>query len=258
MQKITGFLQQLGLDDKEIKVYFSLLKLGLSTANEISRDSGITRTYIYDITEDLKNKGFLSIIEEENGIRAYQAINETGLMALAAQKKEEMKILQKKISEASSDFEIIKKYSKQKTKVQFFQGKSGILNIYEEIKNDLKKTTEQTEIITIFSPERLEKTFPGWFDNKKYIKTSKFVTKRDILHESKIFNKHLKQRNKDTDKYSYKIWSKEKEEFPADTLCWGNKIAFIELSDYPSGVIMENTAVVKTFQMWFEQMWDNL
>jgi hypothetical protein len=30
------------------------------------------------------------------------------------------------------------------------------------------------------------------------------------------------------------------------------------MKDYPSGVIIENAAIVETFIMWFEQMWGSL
>ena len=72
---------------------------------------------------------------------------------------------------------------------------------------------------------------------------SKFVNKVKAADQKNLF---------------YKIWPKEKNEFPTDTLCWLNKIAYLDMKGYPSGIIIENAAMVETFTMWFRQMWDSL
>lgn len=255
--KITALLAQLGLNDKEVGAYVSLLKMGRATASEIAQESGITRTHVYTIAEDLRKRGFLSMLNQK-GVRSYEALNHAELLALVKRKSEELETLGKKIGEAVSDFESLKQHGKQATKVQFFSGREGVLNIYKYINGDLKKIKEPFEIVTIFSPERLEKTFSGFFEQKKYI-DAPLMTKRDIINESEVFFKHLEQRQKEgLGQYFYKIWPREKSEFPADTLCWQNKIAFIELSEYPTGTIIENEAVAKTFKMWFEKMWQGL
>jgi hypothetical protein len=56
----------------------------------------------------------------------------------------------------------------------------------------------------------------------------------------------------------YKLWPKEKGLFPTDNIAWKNKIAYIDLVGYPSGIIIENEAVVKSYTMWFNQMWEGL
>ena len=47
------FLKELGFSGNESKVYLSLLKKGLSTASEISSNTSIHRTNIYDCLEVL-------------------------------------------------------------------------------------------------------------------------------------------------------------------------------------------------------------
>ena len=254
---IANLLSKLGLNVKEVNVYMSLLKLGGATVSQIANDSGIVRTYVYDIAEDLKKKGLAGMIERR-GIRTYKGLNHAELVAFVKRKSEEWETLGKEISEAVSDFDSAREHARQSTTVEFFSGAEGVLNIYDRIKSDLKKLQKPFEIITIFSPEKLEAVFPGWFEQKKYIDTSPLMTKRDIVHESEVFQKHLKQREQGLGKYFYKIWPKEKGEFPIDTLCWENKTAFIELTSYPTGTIIENEALAKTFRMWFENIWENL
>lgn len=257
MPKISEILAQLGLNEKEQKVFLVLVKRGALPVGKIAMDTNITRTHIYDIAEELKEKGFVSAMEKR-GVRTYEALDHAGLLALTTRKQSEFMTLEKDIAEAASDFEALRVGARQKTKVRFFEGKEGVLNIYDEITNDLRAEKETVELLTVYSPEQLEKTFPGWFAQKKFIKISPYTMKRDIVHASQLFEAHAKQRQEGVGGYSYKVWPKAQGEFPADTLCWQNKIAFVELSEYPSGVVIENEAIIKTFRMWFEKMWEGL
>ncbi len=255
--KIANFLSELGLGEKEAKIYLTLLKNGRATVSQIARDSGVTRTHVYDIAEGMAKAGLLNMIEEHK-VRHFEALSHANLVAFIERKREQLARLEKNVMESVTEFEEIKQDTKPPANVQFFSGPDGVLQIYEQINSELKKLNKPFEIVTIFSPEKLESAFPGFFEQKKYIDVPPLMTKRDIVNESETFIKHLSQRAKSASKYYYKVWPKEMGNFPADTLCWENKIAFIEPSSYPTGTIIENEAIAKTFKMWFEKMWNNL
>jgi len=256
-QKITHFLKELGLNEKEIAVYLSLLTLGRSHVSDIAEEAKITRTHVYTIAEELRARGFLSALEE-NGTRTYEALNHEGLVAFIARQRDGLTQLEQKVAASVSDFEALRRGHKPPSTVQFYQGKKEVLQIHETIRRDLKKLDAPFEIITIYSPEKLETTYPGWFENKKYIDVPPLMTKRDIVTDSEIFRRHTQQRTQSKSKYLYKVWPKRWGEFPADTLCWQDSIAFIELADYPTGTIIKNAAVANTFKLWFEQLWCSL
>ena len=52
-------LEKLNLADKEAKVYLALLELGEANIQRISNKSKIKRTTVYDVIEDLKEKGLV-------------------------------------------------------------------------------------------------------------------------------------------------------------------------------------------------------
>ena len=66
------FLMELGFTKNESKVYFSLLKRGSITAGQISSDTSIHRTNVYDCLERLIEKGLVNYIHKE-GKKFYQA-----------------------------------------------------------------------------------------------------------------------------------------------------------------------------------------
>ena len=71
--KIATILQEYGLDDKEIKVYISLVEKGELNAYTLAKITGIHRSTTYAILERLLVKGFISEIQKD-GKTFYSAI----------------------------------------------------------------------------------------------------------------------------------------------------------------------------------------
>ncbi|MSU75315.1 MAG: hypothetical protein EXS55_02270 [Candidatus Magasanikbacteria bacterium] len=249
---LKQLLLKLNLNEKEALIFLSLVKLGSATASALGRDSGVTRTHIYDLVQSLVQKGLVSEVEER-GVKTYQAVDHAGLLAFVSREQNELKQIEKKIVEAASDFKSLQLGAEQKTKVRFFDGVEGVKNIYEEIRKDFEKQPERFELLTIFSPQNVETIMPGFqffsFPN---------ATVRDIVSADAHLAEYEKQMKLAGNDVSYKVWPKEKGAFPTDNIAWKNKIAYIDLVGYPSGIIIENESIVKTFTMWFNQLWESL
>ena len=56
--------EKFGLNDKEISLYLFVLANSDSGAREIEKNTGIGRTYVYDLSQKLIEKGFLTQIEK--------------------------------------------------------------------------------------------------------------------------------------------------------------------------------------------------
>ena len=84
------------------------------------------------------------------------------------------------------------------------------------------------------------------------------MKKRDILFDCEASQRYITQYSKGPTQYHFKLWPKEKGEFAVDTLIWLNKVAFTDVNDLPSGIIIENASLAITVRMWFEQMWEGL
>ncbi|PIQ78499.1 hypothetical protein COV82_00920 [Candidatus Peregrinibacteria bacterium CG11_big_fil_rev_8_21_14_0_20_46_8] len=250
-------LQDLGLADKEIKILLSLMRLGSASVTQIALESGITRTHVYDIAEQLKEKGLVSEIGEQ-GVRRYEAVDYYGLLAYLSRKQKKLQLLEKHFNRAAPIFQALRPSKRSTTSIRFFEGVEGVHAIYNTIRNDLKTSKEAQELLTIFSLERIESSIPRWLNNEEYIQVPAHVKKRDILYDSKRVQSYVQCMQRGSGEHEYKIWPKQKGEFAIDTLCWGHKLSYIDLTANPSGVIIENDAVVDTFRMWFEEMWGHL
>ena len=72
--KMDEILRELGLDDREIRIYKNLVAKKKLTAYEMAKITGINRSTAYDCLDRLVRKGFVSSIVI-NGKKFYQVKN---------------------------------------------------------------------------------------------------------------------------------------------------------------------------------------
>ncbi len=255
---LKTLLSRLNLQEKEIAVFLAIYKMGPAAVKTIAKETDITRTHIYDLTESLLEKGLITEFEK-SGVKHYEALGHSGLIAYINQKKRQWEKTEKEFEKAASAFENLKMGTSQKTKVRFYEGVDGMIRVYEEIRKDLMNAEKcNRKVITIWPTEELEKTYPGFLENNVYLNMLGLF-KRDIMTESKMTERIIKAYKNGPTKHQYKIWKKSKGTFPTDTLCWSNKVAYTNMEGgYPSGIIIESKAVADTFRIYFEEMWNNL
>lgn len=252
MANLKELLLQLKLSSKEVAVFLSLVKLGKTTAAAVARDSGITRTHIYDLVQGLIEKGLVSELEEKK-IKVYEAAEYNGLLAFVSRQQKELQSAEKQLVQLASEFNALQVGAKQKTRVRFFDGVEGVKNIYEEIRRDFNKQTERFELLTIFSPENLERVMPGF----QYF-TFPNALGRDIVAADTLLPEYERQMRVAGHGVEYKIWPPDKGLFPTDNIAWNHKLSYIDLIGYPSGIIIENASIFQSFTLWFNRLWESL
>ncbi len=82
-------LQEIGLTSSEIRVYLSLLDLGDSTRSAIVKKSGISGSKVYDILDKLRQKGLISIYDQ-NRVRHFKPITPQQILNYIGRKREEI------------------------------------------------------------------------------------------------------------------------------------------------------------------------
>src|SRR4030042_5728303 len=64
---IKDDLQEIGLTEKEAKIYLAAWELGETTIQRIAKKSGVKRATIYRIAEELKKKGLVVSYKKRSG-----------------------------------------------------------------------------------------------------------------------------------------------------------------------------------------------
>lgn len=123
--KLHRFLSLLGFSPEEITLYLTLAQKGTLTTLELSRASGISRTQVYRIVENLKTKGVVEELIDEHRHLA-KAVEVTELLRLVKERAHQsqqledlfpqvQQLLQGQIGENQAD-----------TKIVFYRGKQGL------------------------------------------------------------------------------------------------------------------------------------
>lgn len=89
-EKLKEKLKEIGMSEKEAKVYIILLKMGSSTASKISKKSNLNRVTTYSLLESLKNKGFVSY-SIKSGVKYFESADPKTLLSSLKEKKENLK-----------------------------------------------------------------------------------------------------------------------------------------------------------------------
>ena len=83
-------LQQFGLSEKEARVYMALLEIGEASIGLITKKSGVKRTTVYDVIEELKVSSLVGMIKKEKKT-LYFAEDPRSLEGKLEERKESLK-----------------------------------------------------------------------------------------------------------------------------------------------------------------------
>jgi len=117
-------LNQIGLEEKEARVYLAALELGPATIQDITRKSGINRTTVYQMLKSLKLQSLIS--ETTSGKRK---------LVLAAEPtnlKQDIKFKEQLLNSILPDLVSLSNINPIKPKIRFYEGQEGHKEIYRE------------------------------------------------------------------------------------------------------------------------------
>jgi HTH-type transcriptional regulator, sugar sensing transcriptional regulator len=232
--KSSRLLQDFGFDEKTEKVYRSLLALADAPASSVAKDSGVKRTSVYHILENLIRDGFVSSYINR-GTKRYFAENPEKIKTFYQQR---MIIAERIIPELLKDIN----QSRGKVKIRTFEGAEGMRSIsYETL------AVKEKIIMTIGSSQTLLKYSGG-----KYA----YGARR---RQKKIFMRSLRFSEDKTDislerMQQIKILPKDLK-FPGYVHIFDNKIGIVLFEGNGYGFIVESEKFSQIIKSIFEILW---
>lgn len=124
-------LQNIGLSEKEAKVYLAALDIGRATADQLAKQAKIVRSTTYVQIESLMKKGLMSTYQEDK--KTYFAPESPEyLKRIFELKKQEFEVRESELANFLP--ELLSKFegAGDRPMVRFFNGKEGILNLRDE------------------------------------------------------------------------------------------------------------------------------
>lgn len=232
-------LTNLGLSPKEARIYLASLETGVASAQTIAKKAQIKRTTAYAVLETLAEKGFVLKTQKE-GVIKFIAENPKNIA-------EKFKAFQKSWENNLPELEAIYNKKQVKPKVLFFEGKEGILKVYEDT------LQEKPKEIMMFTTSEIFKTFDEF--------PFEYVTKRkkQNIHALRIgpkdamYSQHAKL---DVEELSETKLLKNFD-IPIEINIYNNKVAFMSYAD-KIGLIIESEGIAKSMKKIYELLWNRL
>jgi HTH-type transcriptional regulator, sugar sensing transcriptional regulator len=233
-------LENLGLSEKESRVYMALLQMGSGSVPAISVKAGTKRPTTYLILEELRMKGLVTLLPKKT--KAIYIAQSPRILWQELKDKEEI------ASEKMPELMAIFNAQKEKPKVTYYQGEENVAGLWDEI-------FKEKEIIFYGSIGQIT---PGIHKQvAKYLDVVKKekLNVREILHFDKQSIDFAK--NNATENHQFKI-APQNYSLPADNVIFGNKVAIINYKESPVAVVIENGQVALTYRSMFEMAWNSI
>ena len=228
-------LIELGLGKSEADIYLALIKFGKSTTTTLTKETGIHRTYIYDILEKLKEKGLISQIKEE-GKQYFISTDPSRLKDYLNEKLDIVKNLLPELNE-------LKKGNSEETTVEVFKGKEGI----KLILNDMVKEGKDYLGVGVIHYFENEDYLPKIFTDQWIVKMSEKNVKEKMILEEGTYISPIK-------KSEFRYLPKEYL-FSSSFLVYGNKVAIFVWGKALVQILITNNDIAKSYETQFNALW---
>ena len=236
LQKI---LENIGLTQKESKIYLASIEIGLKPAARIAKKAGINRVTTYDTLEKLMQKGFITK-HKRKGTFHFSAVDPE---IVALDFRSRARDLRKSIP----DFKRIRGETPH-PQVQYFEGLEGIKKIY------LDTLSAKSEILNYADSKGIRELWPEYDDE--------YVKKRA---KRKIYLRGISPDDKEGCKVKGEDWGFHREirlvnqndyDFSNEINIYDDKVAIVSFGNNPVGMIIENKEVANTQKAIFKMAWE--
>jgi sugar-specific transcriptional regulator TrmB len=238
-------LEQLGLSEKEAKVYLSALELGSANIQMLTDKADIKRSTVNEMIKSLQAKGL--ILESIKGKRRIFVAAEPERLKQSIKEKEQI------LSQIIPELKSLNNANLVKPKITYYEGKKGLQEIYLialEAKN--KKADWVSPIQSVF--ETVGENFLNEYVEKKkkigYWIRSIHIVRRQVETYKYLNPKTFKETLRDV------RFSPEEMDIPNTIGIWDNKVAIISTQKEGFGLIVESADYVKSMKVFYELLWN--
>ena len=229
-------LKELNLNNREIKVYLSLLMLGQSTVNSVAKKSNLNRVSTYDILKALLERGFVSYVII-SGVKHFEAVEPSKFLDLLKEKQE-------KIEAVLPELESIKVSLTKKPQIEVYEEIGGLKSVFNDV---LKENKETVFIGDSKMLDVLQFYFPHFVKQKR----KQGIFSKVITYDCKAMRKYKKE---SPEKFIHMKFIKQ--EIEMTKIFYGDKVAFLTFKEKNSiAILISNKNIANTERKLFDIIW---
>lgn len=239
-------LENIGLSEKEAKVYLAALELGQASVQNIARKAEVNRATTYSVLESLIKKGLCSTSEQNKKV-LYSASPPNALLSLFEIKKKKIETQEDYFKKMLPELNSLHNKQESKPTVRFFEGKQGLLNSVTEFY--FTQADENEPVRMAYSKDLIESII----DEKDRVKFRKIRMGRKI--KSKVIYNYEKGVLETTADGQRRRINAENYLLNCDVEILGNTVLFAPLTEKLSAVLIKNQEIANTLKVLFELAW---
>lgn len=118
-------LKQIGLTEKESKLYIEMLALGMQPVSVLARRIGLNRTTVYSVLKTLRSKGLISSVVR-SGVKYFVACDPNALVGYFDQKCRELEYLRASLLSSVEGFRSLSSEESSRPVVRFYDGLESV------------------------------------------------------------------------------------------------------------------------------------
>jgi HTH-type transcriptional regulator, sugar sensing transcriptional regulator len=234
-------LENLGMHEKKAEVYLACLELGQATAYLIAKKVGLKRPTVYDIVSQLMREGLLHKSMRGN-VKYFSPADPEKILQL-------LKTKEKNIREAMPELQNLYNSPKSKPLIRYFEGKEGIMEMYEDSLRSCRKGDE----ILAYVGEDILRHLPKYTEDYVARRVEKGIVLRGIYKNNPELAEYL-EKSREQLRITRILAEKD---FPVsnETNIYKNKVAIASYGTEMFGMIIESDEISRSQKAIFELAW---
>ncbi len=236
-------LQEIGLPEKEAKVYIAMLELGRATAQDIAKKSEVNRATTYFVMESLMKKGLASAIDE--GPRQYFLPEDPSqLEAIFERQRVEFEARRERVASLVAELSERNALKTKKPVVKYYLGKEGILRM---AKHGFKYAKGE-KLLTAFSKDEMDRYISE--EERRRARASRVQSEIEIRMLCNSTQKPVVESGD-----IILVLPKEERDFPGDISIYKDVVQLISYEDM-TGIVIENKNIATTLRTLFDMAFE--
>lgn len=236
-------LTSLGFNDKDVKVYLALLKLGKCKVKDILEETGDKKGNTYNILYEFENQGLVTQ-HKQGGVAVFQVEPPTKLYELYQTRREKLEMVGANLKASMKELESAYQLSVGKPTIQFYEGKGGL----EQISKDIMADEQEGTVYGCVNLDRLRDAIPEYFETN--LVTDR--TEKDIFSVALVNDTEFARRQSRSDEDASRdvIFIDDKEyPFPSEIDVYKDRVALMTFDgETPISILIHNKAIAQSMR----------
>lgn len=158
MDNIEQALKGMGLNEKEALLYITLLQTGTAPGSALAQRTGIPRSTVHFVGRELAKQGIVSMAKK-GSVTVFTAEPPNKLMSLLERERRGIEHKERELQKVMGSLEQLVNPHASFPKVQYYEGKEGMMSLYDSIldmRAPIDSLEESGKVFELFPEYALE------------------------------------------------------------------------------------------------------